>query len=143
MARTFDRCDGVDISETMVSLARKYNRFGDHCHYYVNIEPDLALFGSDEFDFILSTIVLQHNPPANAERYIEEFCRVLAPGGVAVFDMTASLNAKNLPADSHRAELSITSQVRSLRPGRAEDDRGGGEKRQRHRLAGRVLALGR
>jgi hypothetical protein len=31
--------------------------------------------------------------------------------------MTASLNAKNLPADSHRAELSITSQVRSLRPG--------------------------
>jgi len=83
----------------------------------VNIEPDLAIFESNAFDFIFSTIVLQHNPPDSAERYIEEFCRILAPGGVAVFDMTASLNVKNLPENGHRAQLVITSPVQPLRPG--------------------------
>lgn len=117
MARTFDRCDGVDISETMVELAKKYNKYGDLCNYHVNIEPDLALFESNSFDFIFSTIVLQHNPPANAENYIREFCRLLSPGGVAVFDMTASLNVKSLPEGSHRAELAITSTIPPLRAG--------------------------
>jgi SAM-dependent methyltransferase len=107
----------VDISETMVDLARKYNKFGDHCQYYVNLEPDLALFPDDTFDLVYSTIVLQHNPPATAERYIEEFCRVLKPGGVAVFDMTASLNVKQLPDESHRANLVLTAPAPALRAG--------------------------
>jgi len=80
LARTFDRCDGVDISETMVELARKYNRHGEACQYHVNLESNLALFESNTFDFIFSTIVLQHNPPEIAEHCISEFCRVLSPG---------------------------------------------------------------
>ena len=117
LARTFDRCDGVDISETMVELARKYNRHGEACQYHVNLESNLALFESNTFDFIFSTIVLQHNPPDTAEHYISEFCRVLSPGGVAVFDMTASLNVRHLPEQSHRAEISIDSALPELRAG--------------------------
>ncbi len=117
LANVFDRCDGVDISTTMVELARQYNKHGDRCHYHVNLEPDLALFPDESFDFVYSTIVLQHNPPENAARYIQEFCRLLAPGGVAAFDMTTSLNVPTMPAGSHHADVTITSQVPTLRAG--------------------------
>ena len=119
LAGRFQRSDGVDISATMVDLARQYNKRGDRCQYHVNTEPDLALFESNSFDFIYSTIVLQHNPPANAERYIQEFGRLLAPGGVAVFDMTTGLNVRKLPADSHRANIVIRSTVATLHTGEA------------------------
>lgn len=119
LASRFQRSDGVDISATMVDLARQYNKHGDRCHYHVNTEPDLAVFESNSFDFIYSTIVLQHNPPENAERYIQEFGRLLAPGGVAVFDMTTGLNVRKLPDGSHRAEVSLRSTVGTLRAGQA------------------------
>ena len=119
LAGRFDRSDGVDISATMVDLARQYNKHGESCQYHVNVEPDLALFESNGFDFIYSTIVLQHNPPANAERYIQEFCRLLAPAGIAVFDMTSGLNVRKLTADSHGADIVIRSSVATLRTGEA------------------------
>ena len=117
LADRFQRSDGVDISATMVDLARQYNKHGDRCQYHVNTAPDLAVFDSNSFDFIYSTIVLQHNPPQNAERYIQEFGRLLAPGGVAVFDMTTGLNVTKLPDGSHRAEVSLRSTVGPLRAG--------------------------
>lgn len=117
LAGRFERCDGVDISETMVELARQYNKHGDRCQYHVNVEPDLALFDSESFDFIYSTIVLQHNPPDNAERYIQEFCRLLAPAGIAVFDMTSTMTIQNLPAGSYQAEVEIRSTIGQLRVG--------------------------
>jgi SAM-dependent methyltransferase len=116
LADQFDSCDGVDISETMIELARAHNRHGDHCRYHVNQAPDLALFDDATFDFVFSTIALQHNPPDVAERYIGEFLRVLSPTGVAVFDMTANLTGSALPAESHRAELRITKASRAVTP---------------------------
>ena len=101
----FERADGVDISDTMIDLARQYNKLGDRCQYHVNLASDLTLFEDRTMDFVFSTIVLQHVPPQHAATYISEFVRLLTPGGAAVFDMTAAMRSVVLPAGSHRASI--------------------------------------
>lgn len=119
LANVFDRSDGVDISDTMVSMAREYNKRGDRVLYHVNVADDLRLFEDGAFDFIYSTIVLQHNPPDVAESYIREFVRILAPNGLAVFDMPTKFVDHPLPAGSHSAELSVLEAPRQLVAGEA------------------------
>lgn len=84
LATRFDRVDGVDIAESMVAAARRFNRHGDRCAYHVNDRADLSLFDDGVFDLIYSRITLQHIPPEFTKRYLIEFARVLSPGGVAV-----------------------------------------------------------
>ncbi len=85
LCETFERVDGVDISDSMIRAAEKFNRHGDKCTYHVNINDDLRLFEDDAFDFVYSNITLQHIPPEYALRYIAEFIRVLRPGGITAF----------------------------------------------------------
>lgn len=87
LAEDFEDVIGVDIARSMVEKAREFNRHGPRVRYIVNTAPDLALFGDDRFDFVYSSKVLQHIPPAVVETYVREFFRVLRPGGVAVFQM--------------------------------------------------------
>lgn len=87
LARHFDRVDGVDISQSMIELARELNRYGDRCQYHVNEMDDLRLFPERTFDLVNSSITLQHMEPSYARRYIAEFIRVLAPDGLAVFQI--------------------------------------------------------
>ncbi len=94
LAESFDRVDGVDISETMVRAAVQFNRHGDKVKYHVNTNDDLRLFDDDAFDFIYSNITLQHIPPEYALRYVAEFLRVLRPGGVAVFHIPGGKSYK-------------------------------------------------
>ncbi len=83
----FEVTYGVDISAPMLEGARKYNRHGDRCRYVLNTKNDLEIFEDDTFDFIFTTVVLQHMPPELAKNYIREFVRVLAPGGVLFFQV--------------------------------------------------------
>lgn len=83
----FDRVVGVDIASSMLERARQFNRHGSRVQYLLNTREDLALFGDDVFDFIYSSITLQHIPPRIGRRYIRDFFRVLRPGGAAVFQM--------------------------------------------------------
>jgi SAM-dependent methyltransferase len=118
LAGEFEHVDGVDISETMIELARASNRHGDRCTFHVNTEPDLGLFDDGTFDFAFTMIVLQHNTPDVAEGYIRELVRILAPGGVAVFDMPSQLReAPSLPPGSHKAQIEIVSGPRRMQPG--------------------------
>jgi SAM-dependent methyltransferase len=118
LAEEFEHVDGVDISETMIRMANEHNRHGDRCTFHLNSAPDLGLFDDGTFDFVFTTIVLQHNPPDMAEGYIRELVRVLAPNGVAVFDMTAQLRKTMLlPPGSHMAEIEIVSGPRRMEPG--------------------------
>jgi SAM-dependent methyltransferase len=116
LAEKFERVDGVDISETMIRLANERNRYGERCTFHLNTRPDLSLFGNGTFDFVFTTLVLQHNPPPVAEGYIRELVRVLAPGGVAVFDMPVRLRGVKLPNGSRRAAIRMESGPRSLEP---------------------------
>ena len=93
LARTFAECDGVDIAPSMIEQANELNQFGDRCRYHVNDRDDLALFPDGVFDLVYSDIVLQHIAPEFSAAYVREFTRVLAPGGVVVFQLPSHLLA--------------------------------------------------
>jgi SAM-dependent methyltransferase len=89
LAQDFARVTGVDISTQMVALARAYNPPRDRVTFVHNPRPDLTCFASGTFDFVYSLFTLQHIAPAYAHGYIREFIRVLAPDGVALFQIPA------------------------------------------------------
>ncbi|MBM3821072.1 MAG: class I SAM-dependent methyltransferase [Acidimicrobiia bacterium] len=87
LARHFDRVDGVDISENMLTQARGLNPFGDRLAFHLNSRDDLALFPDGTFDLVYSNITLQHMEPRYSVRYIREFFRVAKHGGAVVFQL--------------------------------------------------------
>jgi len=109
----FDRVVGVDISSSMVETARSHNGHGDRVEYRVNTAPHLDQFDAATFSFIYSNITLQHVPRRPAEAYIAGFFRVLAPGGVAVFQVP---DGRPWPLDSlgHRITAFVRGPVRRL-----------------------------
>jgi 2-polyprenyl-3-methyl-5-hydroxy-6-metoxy-1,4-benzoquinol methylase len=59
LAAHFDHVAGVDITASMLKMARKYNRFGERCRYYLNESDNLHLFPMATL--ILSTPTLSFN----------------------------------------------------------------------------------
>lgn len=120
LCERFDTVVGVDIAPAMIELARRYNRFGDRCQYVVNDRDDLSRFPDGTFDFVYSLIVLQHMKPKYSQRYLKEFLRVAAPGGIIVFQIPAALKAGNtlkLPSAAFRAHLEPIDAIESLHAG--------------------------
>ena len=87
LAPHFEEVVGIDIAPSVIELADRYNQFGSKCRYLVNGTDNLAMLSSDSMDFIYSNIVLQHMQPQYSRQYIQEFCRVLAPGGLLIFQI--------------------------------------------------------
>ncbi|HEV3193360.1 MAG TPA: class I SAM-dependent methyltransferase, partial [Polyangiaceae bacterium] len=88
MSRDFERCLGLDISPRMIDEARKLASDAGNCHFAVLDTTDLSPLDTGGFDLVVSLIVLQHIPSSDAKaRYIEEFVRVLRPGGLATFQL--------------------------------------------------------
>jgi SAM-dependent methyltransferase len=83
----FEQVDGVDISPSMIELARGANKLGDRCRYQVNDRDDLQIFASSSFDLVYSSLTLQHVEPTLIRRYLKEFLRVVTPQGLAVFQL--------------------------------------------------------
>jgi SAM-dependent methyltransferase len=69
----------------MIELAQQHNRKGARVEYLCSAAGDLSHFADGSIDMILSWITLQHMRPRYARQYIREFLRVLAPGGLLVF----------------------------------------------------------
>ncbi len=106
MARHFERCEGIDISPRMIELAEELNRCGERCRFRVNDTDSLALFDDDTFDFVYSSLVLQHMDPPYALRYVRELVRVLRPGGLLVFQVPSERDtASELPWSAFRADV--------------------------------------
>ena len=87
LAGHFDEVYGVDIAPSMIEHAARYNRHGTRCKYILNRSPDLLCFADNAFDLIHSWITLQHMPGRYIRGYLREFLRVIAPGGLIVFDL--------------------------------------------------------
>ena len=85
LAGHFDHVYGVDISSKMIELARQHNRQGARVEYVCNPAAELKRFADGSIDMVYSWITLQHVRPRYAARYMEEFLRVLAPGGLLLF----------------------------------------------------------
>jgi hypothetical protein len=118
LGELFERVVGVDIAPSMVRRARDLNRLGPRCEYVVNGAPDLHLLDGREFDFVFSSIVLQHVHPRYSLAYIREFVRLLAPGGLALFDLTAEQgNVSPLPPQAFSARIAPTAPALRLPAG--------------------------
>lgn len=94
LSHHFDRVDGIDISAPMLVKANEFRLANDgidddRVQFHLNTGLDLALFEDRTFSFVLSLIVLQHMKPEFSAKYIGEFCRVTAAGGVIAFQIPA------------------------------------------------------
>ena len=87
----FERVVGVDVARSMVRRARQLNAKVSGCEFRINHSSRLRALQSDAFDLVYSRLVLQHIPPRSARRYIGEFVRVLAPGGLLMFQLPEPL----------------------------------------------------
>ena len=104
LAAHFQRVTGIDISPTMVNLARHYNQFPSICEYQCNAS-DVLPFGSNTFTFIYASIVLQHIEPQYAQKYLSEFVRVLKANGILVFQMPDHRNGQMLSRIRERVRI--------------------------------------
>jgi trans-aconitate methyltransferase len=87
----FTDCHGVDISSSMLEMAR---RLIPECDF--REDSNLSSFPAGHADLIYSNLVLQHQPDsAQAGRLIADMVRVLAPGGLLVFQMPLHLPLRN------------------------------------------------
>jgi SAM-dependent methyltransferase len=88
---------GVDVAPTMVAKAEALSTHAN-ARYVVNSSPDLGQFEGATFDLVHTTIVLQHIPPPANTRFVEEFCRIVRPGGYLCFDVPSHVrrNLKGL-----------------------------------------------
>ena len=95
LSKKFARCVGVDISETMINLAKKYQN-SPNCEYIVNSDKKLSMLENGSFDLIYSIIVLQHVPEKELiKSYLSEFIRILKKNGILVFQLPSRLPIKH------------------------------------------------
>ena len=87
LAPYFQEVYGVDIAISMIEQAREFCPEGLKCKFFLNQKDDLSQFDSGSFDFIYSNITLQHIRPEFSYKYIQEFMRILRPGGLMVFQL--------------------------------------------------------
>lgn len=83
----WERVDGVDISEGNITRCKEVytNQPSD---WYCNNGTDLAELKSEEYDFVMSTVVLQHIPVHEIRTsLLKEMHRVLKSGGVLSIQM--------------------------------------------------------
>ena len=88
-SRRFKRLDGVDISPVNIEKARNYTtNYGVTPNLYTSNGIDIGVVPTDEYDFVMSTIALQHICVYDI-RYsiIKDIHRVLKDGGIFTAQM--------------------------------------------------------
>ena len=115
LARYFDRVVGVDISPEMIRLANEINQQSARVHYLCNSRDDLAVLPTSAFTFMYSNVVLQHIEPATTLRLLRELFRVVAPGGILVFQLPSHQRppeeqrqvTRLMPHEAYRASVRV------------------------------------
>jgi SAM-dependent methyltransferase len=88
----FKSCVGLDVSEKMVGLAKKYNSGLPRCEFMASEAARLPL-PDRTFDFVFTVLVLQHLPTKRAIlNYIAEFVRIAKEGGVIAFQLPIAVS---------------------------------------------------
>ncbi|MGZ4676110.1 MAG: class I SAM-dependent methyltransferase [Acidimicrobiia bacterium] len=87
LADHFEEVVGVDIAPSMVGEANVVLAATPNAVCRVNDAANLRQFDDELFDLVYSNIVLQHMERRHGLQYIREFLRVLAPGGLAIFQV--------------------------------------------------------
>ena len=81
------RVDGIDISEGNISH-NKNEYASQNSDWYCNNGTDVSELKDNEYDFIMSTIALQHIPVYDIRKsLITDLLRTLKPGGIFSFQL--------------------------------------------------------
>jgi ubiquinone/menaquinone biosynthesis C-methylase UbiE len=81
------RVDGIDISEGNISH-NKNEYQSQNSNWYCNNGTDVSQLNDNEYDFIMSTIALQHIPVYDIRKsLITDLLRTLKPGGIFSFQL--------------------------------------------------------
>lgn len=112
IAAYFPECWGVDISPTMVRLAKEFNQDVPQCQFLVNEKNSLEEFHDDHFGFIYTSVVLQHIAAKYAKKYVADLVRLLRPGGVLVFQVPDRFCGS--PVLKLRLKLALRSRMQRL-----------------------------
>jgi SAM-dependent methyltransferase len=113
LARRQERVVGADISPVMIDIARRLNRYSDRVEYLCTADRGLETLQSGSFDCIYSIIVLQHVPPDLSAQYLNEFFRLLEPGGLLVFQLPSHRDSpreaeiKAMPETAYSAAIEL------------------------------------
>jgi len=88
LAPYFNECYGTDVSECMINQAIMLNKAIGNCKFVLNVDSNLERFADGHFDLVITRRVLQHLPSqALIRTYLRELVRVLAAGGLLVFQV--------------------------------------------------------
>ena len=112
LAEHFAECWGLDISPTMITLAKEFNHGLPQCRFLLNERDKLESLQDNYFGFVYTSIVLQHMAERYIRGYIAELVRVLRPGGVLVFQLPDSLRGSALTRI--RAKVALRARLKAL-----------------------------
>jgi ubiquinone/menaquinone biosynthesis C-methylase UbiE len=87
LASRYDEVIGVDISPSMIAQARRLHAHLSNVRFVENAQKHLHFLADASVDLVYSVITLHHIPTDMQLAYIREFLRVLAPGGLVVFQI--------------------------------------------------------
>jgi 2-polyprenyl-3-methyl-5-hydroxy-6-metoxy-1,4-benzoquinol methylase len=113
LARRQERVLGADISPVMIDIAGRLNRYPDRVEYLCTADHGLETLHSGAFDCIYSNIVLQHVAPDVCVQYLNEFFRLLEPGGLLVFQLPSHRDSprdaeiKAMPEAAYSAAIEL------------------------------------
>ena len=83
----FNRIDGIDISQGNITQ-NEQEYIQQNSNWYCNNGTDVSELNDNEYDFIMSTIALQHIPVYDIRKsLITDLLRTLKPGGLFSFQM--------------------------------------------------------
>jgi SAM-dependent methyltransferase len=90
LSTRYEKVTGIDISPSMIERARSLHADRPNITFIENAQPDLRFLDDGSVDFLYSVITLHHMPAALQRSYITEFFRILAPSGLAVFQIASA-----------------------------------------------------
>ena len=105
----WEKVDGIDISEGNINYCKlQYSGWPyQQSNWYCNNGTDVSDLKDNEYDFIMSTIALQHIPVYDIRKsLITDLLRVLKPGGLFSFQLGYGKDLKdpfNRPRSSYFA----------------------------------------
>ena len=105
LASRFEGVIGLDIAASMITEAKRLNRDVSNIQFVLNVGADLSPIADRSVDLFYSRLVFQHVDPALTLRYLAELGRVMAAGGVAVFQIPSARPKRSIVSRAARAVL--------------------------------------